>query len=127
MRRLLALMIATWFGVGLREKGAGTYGGAAALPLCWAALALGPTGYVLLTVSIFCVGIWSVPIAEIELGKQKDSWGEIREKDQNQIVVDEVVGMLVACSPLLWIQLDAPLLFVASLVALALFRGFDIF
>ena len=128
MRRLLALMAATWFGSGLippivRKGMAGTYGSAAALPLCYFALSLPPVGYGLLTFVLFLVGVWSVPHAEKALGPRMDWHGVVKTHDQNQIVVDEVVGMLITCMPLLWLR-NYPNL--SLLAAFLLFRFFDL-
>ncbi len=129
MRRFFALVVATWFGSGLIPpiilKGmAGTYGSLAALPICYLALLwLGATGYIILTLAVFLVGVWSIPIAEIALGPRKDWRGHAKDHDQNEIVIDEVIGMLITCMPLLWIRHDS---WVAYPVAFGLFRLFDI-
>ena len=137
MKRRLALVVATWFGSGLIPpiilRGmAGTYGSVAAIPLCYlalwssAAMESDPQKqvafYALVAIIIFWVGIFSVPTAEKVLGPRKDWRGKIRERDQNEIVIDEVLGMLVTCAPLLWVRHNA----LAFLVAFAAFRLFDI-
>ena len=127
MKRFFALLVATWFGSGLIPPViltgmAGTYGSLAALPLCYIALVLSPLWYAILVLCVFCVGIWSVPAAEKMLGPRKDWQGKIRERDQNEIVIDEVLGMLVTYTPLLWVRHNA----LAFLVAFAAFRLFDI-
>ena len=41
--------------------------------------------------------LWSVPRAQIILGPKIDWKGKIKTRDQNQIVIDETLGMLIAC------------------------------
>ena len=108
MERKLALMIATWFGIGLIPpiffRGmAGTYGSLAALPLAYIA-SFRIYFYLATILILFLLGLWSIPISERELGPKIDWKGKTRSRDQNQIVIDEVLGILIACLPLLWIH-----------------------
>jgi phosphatidylglycerophosphatase A len=82
----LVLTLATWGGVGYLPGAPGTWGTIAALPLWWLLTLLGPLGYglslaVLLAVSVMVAG----PAQEL-LGRH----------DHPAIVIDEVVGLLVA-------------------------------
>ncbi len=101
----------------------GTYGSLAAIPLCVLAVWGGIWGYVLITACVYVLGIWSIPIAEeamsVYLGDKKDR----REHDQNEIVIDEVEGMLITFFPLLW---EEHVSGVKMALAFALFRLFDI-
>lgn len=127
MNRKIAIIVATWFGSGLVHpiffRGmAGTYGSLAALPLAYA---VSSQTYLYLSIIplLFLLGLWSIPIAENELGPRMDWRGKIKRRDQNQIVIDEVLGMMVACIPLLWIDNNHLKI---MLNAFWLFRLFDI-
>ena len=123
MKNKTAFLTATWFKTGLipsflpMEMG-GTYGSFFALFLCVPAIfvarsignVLGGTDYgtiigmilySIVVVVIFILGLKSVPIAEKLLGLRKDHKGKIRDHDQNCIVIDEVLGMLIAYIPLM--------------------------
>lgn len=132
MKNKLSVLIATWFYTGLIPpfilKGmAGTYGSFFSLPLVWATLWLSdnvsPWLYLIVTLIIYFVGLWSVPLAEIALGPKKDWGGKVKTRDQNQIVIDETLGMLITCFSLhaghqsLWLLL---------LLGFGFFRLFDI-
>ncbi|OGF82498.1 hypothetical protein A3B18_00780 [Candidatus Giovannonibacteria bacterium RIFCSPLOWO2_01_FULL_46_13] len=126
MEKRIAVIVATWFGSGLVPpiflRGmAGTYGSLAALPVSYVLL-YNAHGYILTTLIVFTLGFWCIPIAEEELGPRTDWRGKTKTRDQNQIVIDEVLGTLVAYSPLLFmprnlLNMAAPFL---------LFRLFDI-
>lgn len=125
----VAVFIATWFYTGLIPpvflKGmAGTYGSLFALPLCYLCLSLSKPLYVIMVVVILFLGLWSVPIAEVALGPRTDWKGKTKKRDQNQIVIDEVFGMLIVCSPLL--QANPAFYGVGLASAFLLFRCFDI-
>jgi len=114
--RLLALILATW-GVGYVPGMPGTYGSAVGVLLCWAWLTWGGgfAAYVALTVALGAVGVWAAGAAERAFGRE----------DDGRIVVDEVVGQLVALAPVvLWLR-DRTLL-PALVTGFVLFRVFDI-
>ena len=128
----LSLFIATWFKTGLIPpiigKGmAGTYGSFFAIPLCWLGIALtegfGREIYLYLCIFIYILGILTVSSAERTLGPKKDWKGKMKERDQNQIVIDEVLGMLITCAPIIYLQSYSWYHF---LIAFLLFRLFDI-
>lgn len=109
MERRLAVLFATWFGSGLILPvwGKGMAGSIAALPLCvplvwlcWANPVIGFWTYVLVAAGLVAFGLWSIPIAEQALGPMNDWHGQAKTRDQNQIVIDEVLGMLVASAPI---------------------------
>jgi len=102
--------ICTGLGIGYIGKGAGTIA-AMVCCFCWWLLKAGDRGYlisIIVTSLILVAGIWSA-------GKVETAWG----KDNQRIVIDEVVGM---CISLLWIPVQLPYLITAFL----LFRFFDI-
>lgn len=131
-RCLVYRIIATWFFSGLIPpiilKGmAGTYGSLCSLPLCYLALWVtdGSTLYYSgIVVAVFIIGCWSIPDTEEWLGPVRDWKGKVKEHDQNQIVVDEVLGMLVACFPMIFVSPHR--LWLALTLAFVLFRFFDI-
>ena len=137
----LAVLIATWFGSGLIPPPkfmhgiAGTYGSFFALPLCLLFVWL-PTlpfwlyqdtvvAYIYLVIIITALGLWSVQRAEWALGPRTDWKGKTKFRDQNQIVIDEVLGMLVTCAPLI-LALQVQNWRLAYLIAFLLFRFFGI-
>jgi phosphatidylglycerophosphatase A len=106
LKNKLSLLVATWFYTGLIPpfilKGmAGTYGSFFSIPFVWATLWLSsnvsPFIYPLVSLIIYDIGKWSVPRAEIILGPRKDWQGNKKVRDQNEIVIDETLGMLITC------------------------------
>jgi len=69
----------------------GTWGSAAALPLFALLARLPPPLYGLAVLALLALGIWAAGAAERH-------WGQA---DDRRIVIDEVVGQLVALAPLL--------------------------
>lgn len=138
MKNKIALFFATWFYTGLIPppkfmKGmAGTYGSFFTIPLCY--MLLLPVSeiprrcdigiYWSTMLFIFCLGWWCVPIAEKLLAAKPDWKGKIKTHDQNQIVIDEVLGMLVTCYPLMFLGVNH--LWLVVLIGFGLFRFFDI-
>ena len=103
-------LIATCFGIGYIQKGAGTV---AALFCClfWFLLRIGETAWyeqLLHITFLFLLGVWAS--SRMEAG-----WGH----DSNRIVIDEWMGMSIALFliPFSWLN---------YLLAFALFRFFDI-
>ncbi len=132
MKNRTAVLIATWFYSGLirpigLQSMAGTYGSFFSIPFCLLALFFSHSSilyFFVILILIYLIGLWSIPITEKELGTRIDWRGQAKTKDQNQIVIDEVLGMLVSCLPLIIFKVDynwkvIPLIFV-------LFRFFDI-
>jgi phosphatidylglycerophosphatase A len=111
-----AWTIATFFGAGLGKPGPGTWGSVAAV-LLWAAYAkfVHPTPHVLLVVLLagivlaIAVGIPAASIVARESGR----------KDPQIVVIDEVAGQWIAL-------LFCPFNLIHALIALVLFRLFDI-
>ena len=133
----LAVIFATWFGCGLIRPTcwgylrAGTYGSIGALPLCWLMIVLDMklgNGPIALMSIVFVLAAWTIPYTEAALGP-RPGWrrGQIKTQDQNEIVIDEVLGMLVTCFPLtLWPPHSRFGWVVAFLLALLYFRIQDI-
>lgn len=117
MSEKLALIIATYFGLGLSPKAPGTVGSIGTIPLAFAlAYFFGVYGIIVAAIPIAVIGIYATDVLIRDQA----------EKDPGKVVVDEVVGQLLA------------FLFVANdlyhntqywwlyLVGLAAFRFFDI-
>ncbi|MBR3677203.1 MAG: phosphatidylglycerophosphatase A [Alphaproteobacteria bacterium] len=117
MSKKIALIIATYFGLGLSPKAPGTVGSIGTIPLAFAlAYFFGAYGIIIAAVPIAIIGIYATDV----LIRDQE------EKDPGKVVIDEVVGQLLA------------FLFVADglyhntqnwwlyLVGLAAFRFFDI-
>lgn len=137
MKDKIAVLIATWFHSGsisfilpggVPGTCGGTYASLFAIPLCYAAMLFADIGtifsYWAIVLLIFVLGLWSVPRAEISLGPMMDWKGKIRSCDQNQIGIDEVFGMLIACYPLVLFRPES--FFWGFLSAFLLFRLFDV-
>jgi phosphatidylglycerophosphatase A len=115
-KTLWAWTIATFFGSGLLKPGPGTWGSVAAM-LIWAAFAMGrhPGHWTLAVVLLagivvsVALGVPAATIAARESGR----------KDPGFVVVDEVAGQWIAL-------LGSPADWKHGLIALALFRIFDI-
>ncbi|MBO6280893.1 MAG: phosphatidylglycerophosphatase A [Alphaproteobacteria bacterium] len=87
MSKKLALIIATYFGLGLSPKAPGTVGSFGTLPLAFIlAYYTGIYGIIIAAILIFIIGT----MATHELIKDQ------QEKDPGKVVVDEVVGQLLA-------------------------------
>ena len=82
----LILALATWGGVGFLPGAPGTWGTVAALPLWWLLTCLGNPGYLLALAALLMAGVLVGGPAQALLG----------QKDHPAIVIDEVVGLLIA-------------------------------
>ncbi len=109
-----ARLVATWFGCGNSRVAPGTVGTLGALPLAYALHAAGIVAYWCGTLAVTALGVWASTRTAAELGVE----------DPQCVVVDEVSGVLIA------IGLGSGLTFrtdyLVALVAIALFRLFDI-
>jgi phosphatidylglycerophosphatase A len=105
----LILALATWGGVGFLPGAPGTWGTAAALPLWWLLTQLGFTGYALALAALLAVGV-------LVAGPAQDLLGQ---KDHPAIVIDEVVGLLIALA-------GVPLNWTWALMGFLAFRALDI-
>lgn len=95
--------------VGLMPKAPGTFGTLVAVPIAYGLALLGPNLYLLATTALIVFAVWVSEMHERALGHH----------DSKEIVIDEVVGYLVAFAwlPLTWMSLVA---------AFVVFRIFDI-
>lgn len=110
----IATLIATFFGIGRVQKAPGTVGTLATLPLAFALNWLGPfymMGFILVFVP---VAIWASDV--YVKAKQLKFPGE---EDPQEIVIDEVMGFLIAMT---WL----PMTWQAFLAGFCLFRALDI-
>ncbi|AKV03326.1 Phosphatidylglycerophosphatase A [Labilithrix luteola] len=104
----IAYAIALWFGCGLSPVGPGTVGSLGALPLYFAVRSKGPLAVLAVTAVVFVVGTWaSGVVAETK-----------KTKDPQIVVVDEVVGVLIALAA-------APMTTAGVVAGFVLFRLFD--
>ena len=110
----VALAVATGAGVGYAPVAPGTFGSALGLVLYPLLAGLGPWLYALTLLALLSLGIWAADEAERVFCR----------KDDGRIVIDEVVGQLLALAPLLAFGIAARLgWLVTGFVA---FRCFDI-
>jgi|UniRef100_A0A7V6A2X5 phosphatidylglycerophosphatase A len=105
----LILALATCGGVGYIPGAPGTWGTIAALPLWWLLTHLVPAGYALALIVLLAVGVMVAGPAQTLLGRP----------DHPAIVIDEVIGLLLALA-------GAPINQLWVLVGFAAFRFFDI-
>lgn len=102
--------LSTWFGCGSSPVAPGTVGSLGAIPVHLLLRRLGPFLHIGSIAAITLAGIWtSDEMAEL-----------LGEKDPQCVVIDEVAGALIAMGMVKRRGLGA------ELVALALFRAFDI-
>ena len=105
-----AILIATWFGVGLVKWAPGTVTSLVALPIAWVLRHYtGSLGLAIATLVLLVVGIWASARFERQTGTH----------DSSRIVVDEVVGQWAA---LLLVPADVAL----YAIGFVLFRIFDV-
>jgi phosphatidylglycerophosphatase A len=105
----VARSIAFLFGVGLSPVAPGTLATVAAVPLVVFLATLGPLLYAAVTIVMMVTAIWLAGQVERELGVV----------DPSAIVIDEVIGFIVAMAFL-------PMEYLVLVAAFALFRFFDI-
>lgn len=106
---LLLKRIAVFFGAGLSPKAPGTVGTLAALPLVWGLSLAGPLIYMLTTLLLLPLGVIAAEVYEREKGGH----------DHKEIVIDEVVGILIAMT---WV----PMTWQSLLIGFLIFRVLDI-
>jgi phosphatidylglycerophosphatase A len=105
-----AKRLATWFGCGRAPVAPGTVGSIGALPLAWALSRTSPLFHIGAVLTLTLAGTWAAHAHAEELG----------DKDPSSVVIDEVVGSLIALGLVRRRGLGA------GLFALALFRVLDI-
>jgi len=104
-----ALVLSSWFFVGLFPIASGTFGTLAATPLIFVPIFFGPYLGGLFLLIFVALAFWASDLSQRFLGK----------RDPSEIVIDEVAGFLVTMflMPLSWLSL---------LLGFILFRIFDI-
>jgi phosphatidylglycerophosphatase A len=113
----MAEFLATVGGVGYAPVASGTFGSAVGVVFYLPLSFLHPLLYLVTLVATLFLGIWAADVAEQSYGK----------KDDGRIVIDEVVGQLIALFPLLLLvepgSLHSPRLLLVGFLS---FRLFDI-
>jgi phosphatidylglycerophosphatase A len=84
-----AWLVATWFGAGFFPKAPGTAGSIAAIPLYLLAVRWGVVGVSVAACAVTAIGTWAASSVARDL----------RIKDPQVVVVDEVAGMLITLLP----------------------------
>jgi phosphatidylglycerophosphatase A len=113
----LAQLVATAGGVGYAPIAPGSVGSAAGVGVFALLSPLHPLLFAVSIAALFALGVWAADQAELGFGC----------KDDSRIVIDEVVGQLLALSPLLFFATLSGTPRLALLTAgFALFRLFDI-
>jgi len=113
----VARLLATAGGVGYAPIAPGTFGSALGVALFVPLSGLHPLLFALTTATLLALGTWAADRAEHGFG----------QKDDGRIVIDEVVGQLIALAPLLFCANLAGSYWCALLGAgFLLFRLFDI-
>lgn len=112
-----ALLIATWFGSGLSPKAPGTAGSLAALPFIYLVLSYSQI-WVVLTIGLLVMvsGTWASKRAGAR-------WGQV---DHGAIVVDEVLGQLIAIGLAFHLGDRPSLDWQIVLLGFVFFRVFDV-
>jgi phosphatidylglycerophosphatase A len=105
-----AWLVATWFGCGMVPTAPGTMGSLGAIPLYLLVARGGRLGVAGGALAVTAIGIWAASVVAHDL----------RKKDPQVVVVDEVAGMLVTMLPM------ADVSWRAILYGFLLFRLFDV-
>ena len=104
-----ALVLSSWFGVGLMPIAPGTFGTLAAIPVVFVTYYLKSLFGALFILIFIALAFWASDLGRKHLGKN----------DPSEVVIDEVAGFLVTMFllPLSWLSL---------ILGFILFRVFDI-
>jgi len=113
---ILAKIISTGFGVGYFPLAPGTMGSLAVLIVYWICPEVTPLQLAIIILGIAAIGIYAATITEREM---KTKLGQKSGTDPGIVVIDEVVGMLIAL-------LFVPKTTLFLIAAFILFRIFDI-
>lgn len=113
---LLARIISTGLGIGYFPIAPGTIGALAILILYWISPEISAWQLLIILSSLSAIGIFSATITEKEM---KEKLGPEMGNDPSIIIIDEMIGMLIAL-----IAIPKTTLFI--IVAFILFRIFDI-
>ena len=114
-RTFVAIALATGLGAGFAPFAPGTFGALLAIPI-FVLLSHSFWGLTLALGALMAAGIWAASEAERFFGRE----------DDGRIVIDEVVGQLLALTPLFALPLESRTNVFAVVTAFVAFRGFDI-
>lgn len=114
--KLFCRIISTGLGVGYFPFAPGTMGALVILILFWIVPALTPFQLIVVVFALSALGIFTATVTEKEISEKL---GSTKGKDPGIIVIDEIVGMLVA---LIFVPKTISFL----IIAFILFRIFDI-
>ena len=114
--KFLARIISTGLGVGYFPVAPGTMGSLAILILYWICPEIGSSQLLLVICGLSVVGIYVATVTENEM---KTRLGQDKGIDPGIIVIDEIIGMLIAL-------LAIPKASIFLIAAFVLFRIFDI-
>ena len=117
-KKVISIALATGFGVGYLPLGPGTWGSLGMGFLCWWFLELPLNWYLAIAGAVFLIGVMTVPLADRHFFRMTK-----KESDNNQIVIDEFLGMMITLVPLLYFEKT----WLGLGVGFILFRFFDIF
>lgn len=109
MMLTISKWLATWFGIGFLRPAPGTWGTIGSLPLVFLFAKMGYLFYMIATLILLFIGIWASEYYEQSINKH----------DSKEIVIDEVVGFLIAMT---WI----PLTWQSLLAGFVIFRTLDV-
>lgn len=113
-RSRFSWLVATFFGVGYLQPGAGTWAAAITVALWWACARLINPAWVLPVAIVISLAVTLIGISPATVVAR-----ESRDKDPGFVVIDEVAGQMVAL-------IGVPLHWKYLLASLILFRVFDI-
>ena len=108
------MRIATGAGSGYAPVASGTFGSMVGVALFFPLSAMGPWAYLLATLGLLSLGIWSADEFEHAHGVP----------DDGRIVIDEIVGQLLTLFP--FVFLDFPAGFLWLVTGFVVFRLFDV-
>ena len=93
----VALILSSWFGIGLAPKAPGTFGTLGAVPLAIVVSYFGFLSQGIAIIIIIPLAIWSSEVSRKLIGRE----------DPQVIVIDEVAGLLLAVFlfPLSWLSI----------------------
>lgn len=105
-----AVLLGTWFGIGLLPLAPGTFGALAAIPVGWLVIAcFGRPALLLLALTVFALGVWCADVCARRIGVA----------DPSAVVIDEVAAQWL-------VLLVVPQDFLYYVAAFLVFRIFDI-
>ncbi|MGI9591512.1 MAG: phosphatidylglycerophosphatase A family protein [Myxococcota bacterium] len=110
----MAVFIATGAGSGYAPVASGTFGSMVGVALFFPLSAMGPWAYLLATLGLLSLGIWSADEFEHAHGV----------RDDGRIVIDEIVGQLLTFFPFVFLGFSAGFLWLVT--GFVVFRLFDV-